>query len=384
MNVVVIGSGIVGSCVAYELAKAGAKVTLLESARIAGGASAASFAWTNANGKRPRPYHALNVAGMRAYIDLAREFGTAPWFYQTGSFEWWTTPQAQAQQRANVKIESEWGYGIEWIDRKALAAMEPDLDCDAVGDVPIVYYPEEGWVDPVLCVAWLLRAAADRWGLKAHEGARVTGLETQGGRVCAIRTDGGKRFEADAVVNCTGGSADQGLDGIPAIPMKSTIGILAFTPPVATTLRRQFHADDLDVRPDGSGRLMIHKIAIDDLISEPRALQTNGPEAVALLEAARAFLPVLDKVGIEAIRTTVRPIPGDGLPCAGRMPEIDGYYVAVTHSGVTIAPQLGKLLADEIVRGASREELSSFRPARFFSKTKAPGKGAHEYAEADS
>src|SRR5687768_2994709 len=100
MNVVVIGCGVVGGSVAYELAKAGANVTVFEAGRIAGGTSAASFAWTNATSKRPRQYYALNVAGMRAYLDLAREFGTAPWFNQTGSIEWWTTRQAQMEQLA--------------------------------------------------------------------------------------------------------------------------------------------------------------------------------------------------------------------------------------------------------------------------------------------
>src|SRR5262245_15475013 len=88
MHVVVVGAGIVGSSVAYECAKAGAKVTVLEAGRVSGATSAVSFAWTNATTKTPRPYFDLNVAGMRAHLELKRDFGSTPWFSQTGSVEW--------------------------------------------------------------------------------------------------------------------------------------------------------------------------------------------------------------------------------------------------------------------------------------------------------
>jgi glycine/D-amino acid oxidase-like deaminating enzyme len=48
------------------------------------------------------------------------------------------------------------------------------------------------------------------------------------------------------------------------------------------------------------------------------------------------------------------------------LPQIEGYYAAVTHSGVTLAAFLGAAVADEILRGEARPELATFRPARFF------------------
>lgn len=380
MRAVVIGSGVIGSSVAHELAKAGATVTVFEKGRIASGTSAVSFAWTNANGKRPREYHALNVAGMRAYIDLAREFGDARWFNQTGSFEWWTTKAAQEKQAAGVRIEQGWGYGVDFITPDRVAIMEPDIDVKAIADAPIIYYPEEGWIDPLLYAATILRSASERWGLKVYTDTAIKAVEIRSGHVAAVVTATGERFDADVVVNCTGGASKDSLGDVPGIPMKSTIGVLAFTQPVATTLRRQFHADDLDVRPDGAGRLMLHKISVDDQLSEPKSLRPDGLEATTILDAARQYLPALKGVSIEAIRTTVRPIPGDGLTCAGPMPQVDGYYVGVTHSGISIAPQMGRLLADEIVHGTIREELSLFRPARFFADTS--GSGMPKYAVA--
>jgi glycine/D-amino acid oxidase-like deaminating enzyme len=77
-------------------------------------------------------------------------------------------------------------------------------------------------------------------------------------------------------------------------------------------------------------------------------------------------LPALRSVGIEAIRTVVRPVPQDGFTCAGEVPQVAGYYVAVKHSGVTLGPYLGKAMAAEVVKGELQDELRTFRPARFF------------------
>jgi glycine/D-amino acid oxidase-like deaminating enzyme len=49
------------------------------------------------------------------------------------------------------------------------------------------------------------------------------------------------------------------------------------------------------------------------------------------------------------------------------MPRIGGYYLAITHSGVTLSPFLGAAVADEVVHGRRRPELEPFRPGRFFN-----------------
>jgi len=367
MRVVVVGAGIIGSSVAYEAAKAGAQVTVLEAGKVAGGASAVSFAWTNATGKRPQAYFALNVAGMRAHLDLSREFGNAPWFKQTGSLEWYSQEQDWPAQQDNADQMKEWGYGVEWISKSRLKELEPEIDLAAIKDSPIVYYPEEGWVDPVLYAAWLLRAAKEKWNLAVHTFDGVTSVDVKNGVAKAVRTSDGKVYEADAIINCTGSWADRILDGVPAIPMASNVGVLGFTFPIAATLQRQFHMDDLDVRPDGAGRLMIHKISVDSLVDEPKELDPKGDEAALLLDAVRTVIPALQTRDLESIRTTMRPIPSDRLTCAGWVPGITGYYVAVTHSGVTIAPYLGKAVADEVVRGQTHDSLTDFRPDRFLA-----------------
>ncbi|MGO4671033.1 NAD(P)/FAD-dependent oxidoreductase [Bosea sp. 2RAB26] len=367
MNVIVVGAGIVGSSIAYRVAQGGAKVTVLEASRVGAGTSGVSFAWTNANNKTPRPYHDLNVAGMRAHAALKDEFGSTPWFHQSGSLEWRVDPAEIAAQAKKVERLREWGYAAEFIDKKRLQELEPELAIDAVSDeAQIVFCPEEGWVDPVQYAGAMLRAARQHYGAALKTGVKVTGVETRNGRVVGARDDTGAVHAADLVINCTGRwSNDTVSETAPNVPLAPTVGFLVFTPPVGVDLRRPFHAPDVDVRPDGAGRLMIRKDSLDDRFAGLESRLPDCEEAKIALASATELLPGLAGVEAEAVRTTVRPIPADGLSTVGPARGVDGYYVVVTHSGVTLSPFLGQAVADEVLRGRERPELAQFRPSRF-------------------
>lgn len=64
-------------------------------------------------------------------------------------------------------------------------------------------------------------------------------------------------------------------------------------------------------------------------------------------------------------RRCMRPMPADGLPIVGALPGIQGVYLLVTHSGITLGPLLAQLLADEIVTGRISPWLERYRPDRF-------------------
>src|SRR5215472_12955724 len=84
VRIVVVGAGIIGSCLAYELARAGERVVLAESGVPGGGASAVSYAWLNSNSFDDPGYHALRVLGMSAYTELADGLGADEWLHATG------------------------------------------------------------------------------------------------------------------------------------------------------------------------------------------------------------------------------------------------------------------------------------------------------------
>jgi glycine/D-amino acid oxidase-like deaminating enzyme len=151
------------------------------------------------------------------------------------------------------------------------------------------------------------------------------------------------------------------------LSLAPTVGFLVFTPPVAASLSRVVRTTVIDARPDGAGRLMLHWNPTDATLNFDTKLSPSMPEARDLVRRARQLLPSIGEVEPEAVRIAIRPIPGDQLSAIGAMPRTSGYYIAVTHSGVTMSPFLGAVVADEIVNGRQRAELAHFRPARFFN-----------------
>jgi glycine/D-amino acid oxidase-like deaminating enzyme len=261
-----------------------------------------------------------------------------------------------------------WGYAAEWIDQKQLHELEPDIDLATVGDAPVAYFPDEGWLDPVVYAHAMLSAARRRHGAQVICGARVVDLVITGDRVRGVRTADGTLHEADMVVNCAGRWTNEAVrEAGLHLPLAPTVGFLVFTPPVAAGLSRVVRTSVIDARPDGAGRLMLHWNPTDALFSIDSKLSPAMPEARDLVQRARRLLPSIGEVEPEAVRIAIRPIPGDHLSAIGPMPRIGGYYLAITHSGVTMSPFLGAAVADEVVRGRQRPELADFRPARFFN-----------------
>jgi glycine/D-amino acid oxidase-like deaminating enzyme len=142
------------------------------------------------------------------------------------------------------------------------------------------------------------------------------------------------------------------------------VGLLVLTPPVASCLQRVVRSPWIHLRPDGAGRLMLHMDDGDAAVSADTEPSPRLPIAQEMVRRAASVLPGIGQVEPEAARIGVRSIPADGLSAVGPMPGVDGYYVVVTHSGVTLAPFLAQVVASELLRGVREAQLEPFRPSR--------------------
>lgn len=376
MDVIVIGAGVVGASVAFRLAQAGCAVTVLEASRTGAGTSGASFAWLNSNKKTPRGYHDINVAGMRGHRAVRDELGGAPWLHEGGSLEIVSTDAERETLTAKVRRLQEWDYPSELLTPAQLRELEPDLDISALGDPTIAYWPGDGWLDPIPYAHAMMQAAA-RHGATLHRGARVSEIGLQGGRITGVTTADGRQFDADRVVNCAGRWGNETSRNPELhIPLAPRVGFLVFTPPAPVSLQRVLRTSIVDLRPDGAGRLMLHDNDMDTLIADYATPSAGMEEAHALVRQAARLYPALETMMPEAARITVRPVPADGYSAIGPVPGADGYYLVITHSGVTLSPFLGKAVAQEVAGGTPEPALDRFRPKRFFGGNLGPIGGA--------
>lgn len=95
----------------------------------------------------------------------------------------------------------------------------------------------------------------------------------------------------------------------------------------------------------------------------------SGRAADHVLGALRELFDPLVSVALDSHQAGRRPIPGDGLPLVGLAQNVAGLYVAVTHSGVTLAPSIGRMVADEIVMDRRDPLLAPFGLARLSTAT---------------
>ena len=368
---VVVGAGILGASVAARLATVGLRVTLLDQDQPGRATSRWSFAWLNSNDKGPRPYHDLNHAGMKAWAQLAPDLDGGVWYRPSGHVELATAGTGELEAR--VKRLTDWGYPARFIDAAEAAALEPALRIPL--DAPAAYFPGEGYL---LTEPLIARLAARAESHGAHvvtgEPGRVTGLEP--GVAPRVRTAVGATLEADEVVCCAGRwtPALAALSGaavpVPLVPWENkgstAPGLVVRVGPVAPPGPVHLvHTPELSLRPHPGGLLQLEAedaaAAVD--------MHTPDPElrrwAAELLRRARRTIRGLDDARLAEFKVCVRPLPVDEQSIVGRLPGAPGIYVAVTHSGVTLAAHLSRLIAADLTTGTTPAELAPYSPARF-------------------
>ncbi|HET8787899.1 MAG TPA: FAD-binding oxidoreductase, partial [Actinomycetes bacterium] len=116
----------------------------------------------------------------------------------------------------------------------------------------------------------------------------------------------------------------------------------------------------IHLRQRADGRVLVGERSQETVASDP-----GRRRARALLAQAARFFPALAGAGVDKWWVAYRAMPSDRLPIVGPLPWLDGLYVAVSHSGVTVAPVLGRLVADEVATQAADGLLAPFRPGRF-------------------
>ncbi len=371
-RIVVIGAGIIGAATAYRLAKRGARVTIIDRAGPAAGATGRSFAWLNAEfSKQPLHYHLLHRLALASYRQLEQELPGLP-VHWGGALQWFSDPREAETVRRQVRQQQEWGYPVRLIDADQLGALESGLRPGKV--LAATFAEQEGFADPAATTQLLLAHAAAA-GAELVAPCEVTGLDVRAGHVAAVRTTRGD-YACEVLVVAAGVQtpALAALAGV-AVPLVPAPGLLVHTAPLPPLVHRVAVGPAAHVKQYRDGRMVIgddlgppSTPAHDYLKQQPADFPDEGHGELhrrRLLAAAAQYLPQLADAAVERITIGWRPMPKDGYPIVGALRGCPNAYVAVTHSGVTLAPLLGELASLEILDGVEVGLLAPYRQARF-------------------
>ena len=364
-DVVVVGGGLLGSAIAWGLARIGQRVAVLDEGDRATRASRGNFAlvWVQSKGLGMPEYAGWTIRSSNAYAAFARdldaETGIDVSFERPGGFHLALSErEMEARELQLRRLHNQPGiveYEIRMLGAAEVRRMLPDIGPDVVGGS---YCPLDGHVNS----QQLLRAF--HIGLKQHRADylpsyKVEAIELRGGTF-ALKTQ--KREVHAGKVVLAAGNANRELAPMVGLvaPMKPERGQILVTERVQPFLRHPV----VTIRQTNEGSVVIGD-SKEEGTSDTG--MTMGVNAVMADRAVRMF-PKLGSLNIVRSWTAIRVMTGDGFPIYEQSASFPGAFVACCHSGVTLAANHALTLAPMIARGRlDMDLLGAFTAKRFDS-----------------
>lgn len=369
-DVVIVGGGISGVSAAYEIARAGHSVTLLEARSLAAMASSWTLGGVRQSGRDPAELP-LAKAAVARWGRLDAELGAPTGYRRHGNLRLARTEAETAVIRELVAQQSKLGLAIEYLpDNAAVRDRAPAI---GPGILAASFCPGDGHADPVPTVRAYAKAAR-RHGAVIQEGAPVRRLIRSGGRITGIETQNGETIAAGRIVVATGIHTPEllaplGLD----LPLSVKLVCVMQTVPLPPLLAPVFGVANADCagRQEIDGRLRV-TTGIGDWPHDPAgwteaSLAPRSRDIAALIARTTLVLPALAEAGVARLWGGLIDLTPDALPVIDADTGSEGLVIAAGFSGhgFGIGPVTGEILADLALGRRSRFDLSPFRLSRF-------------------
>jgi glycine oxidase len=367
MKVIVVGGGVIGCATAYELAKSGCAVTLLERATPGSEASGAAAGLLAAFGESgATPFEELGLASWRLYPSVVEELraqtGIDVEYVTRGTIYPLFTAEDVHRAAARAKRADGREFGIEAWDAAEVRDREPALSGRVRG---AMYVQGDHWVNNQrLVVAYA--AAAVGAGVRLRTGTTVSRIVVEDGHARGVVANG-ERVDGDAVLLAAGAWTDALAESfgasLPVEPRRGQMLALTQVPPV---VRHCLHADDVYLVPRPSGELLVGTTV--ERVGFQASVTAHG--IGGLLKAALDLVPGLATLPLSRTWFGFRPWAPDSLPIIGPWPGLEGLFVATAHyrNGILLAPITARLMADWIARGGPSVDVTAFMPDRFIRR----------------
>jgi glycine/D-amino acid oxidase-like deaminating enzyme len=357
MRVLICGGGVIGASIAYYLSCRGAEAIVIERTGLACAASGKSGGFLALDWCDGSPLEGLARRSFALHASLPERIGGDWGYRRLATYGGFASAQGGGRRGRPASI-------VNWV-------------CDGVVvDRRLGSTDTTAQVHPRAFTAAMMHAA-EAQGARLRLG-QVTGIVrgSSGARVTGTEVDG-ETIEADAVVIAMGPwsiLAAQWLSLPPVFGLKGHSLVFetgAKVPAEALFLEYQEASGGVqgpEVFPRTDGTTYVCAISSQSPLPIDPANVAPDPGAIERLQAMCARLsPALGEAKVLASQACHRPVTQDGLPLIGRIPGLDGAYVATGHSvwGILNAPATGEAVAELILDGAaSTVDLAPFDPAR--------------------
>ena len=370
MDYVVVGGGIYGATVTWELAKRGAEVTLVEAKTIASGASGGlGKRGVRGNGRDAREIP-LMAMSYEIWPTLHEEIGAPTGYDRQGHLLVYERERDVVKSRAQMLVQNQLGIPSHWLEPDHLFELEPDLRRNMLG---AIHCPLDGIADHTATTVGTAQAAAKE-GAVIQENCQVTSLEIQSGRVTAVLTSHDSRIPVAKgcfLMNNMGAVTMLAKQFGLQLPIYLILPQVMLTDAIDPMPVRHLigHAHrTLAMKNNPDGRVMISGGWLGRYNPETGQNETVPDQVVGNLGEAQAVYPVLEGIGVsEASADRPEGICHDGVPIIDHIPGITNAVFATGWSGHgwAIAPATSKLIADWAWTGSQPELLRPFNLGRF-------------------
>jgi sarcosine oxidase subunit beta len=364
-DAVVAGGGVVGCALAYQLARRGVDVLLLERDELGSQSTA-----RNAGGVRQQFSCETNVRlqrlSVRLLIDFADETGGHADFRQVGYVFLLTRPEHVRDFRHMLATWHRLGLSeARWVEPYEVSELVPVVDvADVLGGT---FCPSDGLASPAGVTAGYA-GAARRHGARLMDGVSVTGVDVVGGRVRAVRTTRGD-VSTPVLFDCAGAWSAEigGMAGVdvPVRPFRRHVFVTDTLPEVPRTMPMAVDfTTSLYLHPEGDGAL----VGMADR-QEPSTFSTDVSwdflERMVRVASRRA--PVLARAGVRTAWAGLYETTPDHQAILGPVADVEGFWCGCGFSGHGFmqAPAAGLVLSQLLLDGRSEVDVAAFCHGRF-------------------
>jgi sarcosine oxidase subunit beta len=374
-DVVIIGGGIVGASVAYHLVEAGCRDCLIVEREVAQGMGSSG---KGAGGVRAQFATAINIEMSLYSIDFFARFEEVsglPSGYRPDGYLFVATSEAHLEYlKANRERQTALGLkGVEILTPGDIGGLIPQLRMDDV--VGGSFCQTDGFIEPLSVVRGFTERACER-GARVWLDTEVTGIETERGEVCGLRTTRG-RISTRTIVNATGAWAAPVAElagvSLPVVPLRRQLVItepfdsLPAPLPMVIDMSNGFH-----FRREPPARISSRVLMAWSAPDETPGFKTDFDPAFInqILERATRRVPAFSRVVVDRGRSRagLYEVTPDHHAIIGRAPGVRGLFLAngFNGHGVMHSPATGRMVSEMIMDGRSTTiDATPLRAERF-------------------